>query len=198
MMPYVSKGTISRWLANIELTDAQRQELESRSSKGRLRASATIRLKKQLRLKSHANLAKELFKKHYTDTFFIAGLVLYWAEGTKTTESVHFMNSDPRLVLLMLKWARKYLNVPLEKIKARLFIHKIYAHENHEQFWNTIIKIPKNNFLKTIYKPTPHTIKKNPSYRGCVRLDAGGVREFYMIESWKKLFSEEHNLALVV
>lgn len=102
------------------------------------------------------------------------------------------MNSDPRLVVLMLSWAKKYLKVASERIRARLFIHKIYAYENHEKFWKKIITIPQTNFLKTIYKPTPHTIKRNPSYKGCIRLDAGGVNEFYMIQSWKELFTQKH------
>lgn len=194
VISYISKGTLSRWLSHIELTKEQNKIIEERSYRGRLKASLTNRSKKRERIQLYFRQARQLFVKYSTNSFFIAGLILYWAEGTKTTESVHFMNSDPRLVKLMIKWVQKYLHVSNKKMRARLYIHKIYAHENHEQFWKKIIILPKKQFLKTIYKPTPHTVKRNPNYKGCIRIDAGGVQEFYMIKFWQELFSKKHKL----
>lgn len=197
-MPNISKGTLSKWLSHVKLTKAQKKNIEANSHEGRLRANRTNRLKKNKRLESYSDYARKLFEHYCSDSFFIAGVVLYWAEGAKTTERVSFMNSDPRLIVLMLNWVKKHLKVPRERMRARLYIHKIYAHENHEKFWKKIISLPKKQFLRTIYKPTPHTVKRNLNYKGCIRIDAGGVKEFHMIKSWQELLTKRYKLAPVV
>ncbi len=71
----------------------------------------------------------------------------------------------PKLFLLRLRHPNSK-----ERVKFRIFIHKNYAHENCEKFWSKISGIPVSNFEKTIYKPTPHKLKKNLEYKGCVQI----------------------------
>lgn len=199
VIPYISKSTLSRWLANLQLTTKEQNELQrklkKRISNGLIRASQTIRNNKIERIKNIYGSARKLFHKFMNDPLFVSGLMLYWAEGSKTTQRVQFINSDYRLVVLMLKWLHKYVKVNDEQIRLRLYIHKIYAHENHEQFWRQIINLPEKQFLKTIYKPTNHTVKRNPSYRGCLRVDAGGVEKFYTIMCWEEELAKNFNLS---
>lgn len=117
---------------------------------------------------------------------FITGLVLYWAEGAKTQERFQFINSDPRIIQIMKDWLINFCNIPEERMNFRLYIHKIYAHEQCEKFWSKIIGIPVLRFQKTVYKPTPHRVKKNPNYKGCLRIDCGGVELFRKIMGWEE------------
>lgn len=201
-IPLLSKGTLSKWLSTMALTEAEEELLQERRKqrrhKGFASALHTNRIRKNERLQNIRTSAGKLFSNFSRDPFFISGIILYWAEGAKTTERVQFMNSDYRLVLLMLKWFEKYLDFPKSRIRVRLFSHKIYEHENHEQFWRKIIPLSSSCFLRTIYKPTPHTVKRNPRYRGCIRIDAGGVCEFHMISFLQQEFSRKYHLAPVV
>lgn len=196
------RGTLSKWLSKLSLTEKEEKLLQQqrliRKVTGRASANHTNRMKKQKRLQFIYSKAENLFSNFKNNPFFIAGIILYWAEGAKTTERVQFMNSDPRLVILMIRWFEKFLKVKKEKMRIRLFSHKIYFSENHELFWEKIIPLPKSCFLKTIYKPTPHTLKKNPNYRGCIRVDAGGVNEFHMIHFFQQAFTKKYHLAPVV
>ncbi|MBI2638493.1 helix-turn-helix domain-containing protein [Candidatus Peregrinibacteria bacterium] len=197
-IPHVSKSTISKWLSKLHLSQKEHTLLQKnigeRIHKGLLKALATKRNVKQRRIEKIRVQAQKTFAKCFTDPFFISGIILYWAEGAKTTERVLFMNSDPRLITLMLRWFQKFLKIAKERFRLRLYIHRIYANENLERFWQDIIQLPARQFLKTIYKPTPHTIKKNPLYCGCIRIDAGGVNEFHMIKFWEELLAGKFNL----
>lgn len=80
----------------------------------------------------------------------------------------------------------KICKIPKDKIRLGLYIHKIYAHENCEKFWSKRTGMPLKNFCKTIYKPTPHKVKRNPDYKGCLRIQCGGVELFRRFLGWRK------------
>ncbi|MDO8499888.1 MAG: hypothetical protein Q7S66_04500 [bacterium] len=195
--PYISKSTLSRWLSALPLTKAERANLESRLSKrfsqGLTKANRTNHAKKLKRIDVAYKSAQTQFEKNKNDPFFISGLMMYWAEGSKTTERVQFANSDYRLVLLMIKWFKKYLNV--SKLRYRLYIHKIYEHEKQENFWKQLIGKQPQDHLGISFKPATHGFKRNPDYRGCMRVDAGGVANFYTIKCWQEKYTKKYKLS---
>jgi hypothetical protein len=197
-IPNLSKGTLSHWVSGIQLTRGQHEKMAKRLNvrihEGRIKAAETNRNKKIARLKLVKLEATKSFVSYKKNSLFIAGLMLYWAEGSKKSEQVQFMNSDPRLIKLMLQWFGKYLQTPKNKVRLRLFSHKIYAHENHEKMWKSLINLPSSQFRKTIYKPTPHKVKRNKDYKGCMRIDAGGVDAFYLIKYWEHEFAKSNKL----
>jgi len=66
------------------------------------------------------------FEQYKDDALFIAGIMLYWAEG-KTTQketcNLELNNSDPKLLKLYCRFLREYLNVDDPKFRARLFLY---------------------------------------------------------------------------
>jgi len=195
--PYISKSTLSRWLSKLSLTKEEKERLKhkmhGRFSQGLIKASQTNREKKLKRIKNVNEIARAQFVKNKHDPFFIAGLMLYWAEGSKTTERVQFANSDHRLILLIIKWFKKYLDV--KQLRYRLYIHKVYEHENHAKFWRRIMTMQKEERLGISFKPATHGFKRNPNYRGCARVDAGGVNNFYTIMCWMEEYTKNHDLS---
>ena len=163
-IPNLSKSTLSGWLSNLHLTPSQQKRLEKNLnkiySKARMKAGRTKKknkIKKINEIKEEAKKSYELLKR---DKFFLIGLSLYWAEGTKKQEMFQFTNSDPQMIKIMIQWIEKFCGIPKKELKIRLYIHKLYAHENCENFWSKIIDIPVDKFQKTIYKPTRHKMKK--------------------------------------
>lgn len=169
----ISKGLLSGWLKYVKLTDQQEKELlvkiQERSRNGVAKAVASNIRKRKKREVDAFEEAESLYLVHKTDPLFVAGVSLYWAEGSKRSSCLQFMNSDPSLVVFMIFWLRKYLLIQKEDIRLRVNTHAEFIHENYETFWSEKTTIPLGQFMKTIYKPNRHGIhKKNPEYKGCV------------------------------
>jgi hypothetical protein len=187
----VSKSTLSNWVARLELTQEQTQRLSDKVRVGRelsrFKASESHKKKRLARESSVTKEAAEEFDMHTEDSLFLTGIALYWAEGGKKSKIFQFVNSDPEMILLMVKWVEKFLKIPKNLLKYRLFIHKPYADENCEEFWSAKIGIDRQIFSKTIYKPTQHDVKKNPMYKGCLAVTITKINTFYKIMTWQKL-----------
>ena len=175
----VSKSSLSGWFKFLELSPEEERQLKLRAVKnigsGRERATLSNRLRRVGRENVAISEAKELFEKHKNETNFILGIGLYWAEGSKRTSSFQFMNSDPQMIKFMLYWVEKNLKVSKDSIFLRIHTHEDFKSEKYEDFWQEITKIDTKQFRKTVYKPNQHGIfKKNPKYKGCVRIEVGG------------------------
>lgn len=186
-----SKSSISLWLRDTPLTADEKSALKRRRndqiSRGRIRAAAALRKARLARETAlHAD-AENTYQKNKHDELFRVGIALYWAEGAKRGNSFSFINSDPDMVVVMIEWMNKFLHIPREEIRARLYIHKPYAHESLEAFWATKTGIPMRNFRQTIYKPTGSSSKKRPDYKGCLRIEAGGISALRTYQFWQKM-----------
>ncbi len=192
------KGTLSGWCDGIVLTKAEKQKIFKRAThaleRARILASATLHKKRIERERCSTEEAKRIFAKRKNDTLFLLGVILYWAEGTKSG-SFQFMNSDPRLVRLMIRWLIDVCDVPKNMIKVRLYTHKIFVQEHNEVYWRRILSfLPKENFQKTVYKSTPHKIKRNPEYRGCLRVEVLRIDLLRKMKYYFELISKEYSL----
>lgn len=192
----VAKSTLSEWLQKMPLTDAEKAILkrrkESNISIGKIRAAAALHSLKIARDEILRKISKVEFEKYTKDPFFYVGLSLYWAEGAKRNDLFSFTNSGSDMMLVMLAWMERFFGVRRENVRARLYIHKPYAHENCKGYWSRSIGIPISNFRKTIYKPTGLLIKKRPNYMGCLRIEIGGVAYLRKYLFWQKMMLEDY------
>ena len=190
----VSKGTLNHWLKQIVLTPEQElrlvEKMRSSGQHGRQLGALANRAARQQRLQIAQAEARSQFPGLMDQPLFIIGLMLYWAEGSKTQESFQFMNSDPRLIQLMMQWLRNVTGVLDTQISIRLYTHRMYSEKNAEQYWLTVTGLPLTQLRKTVFKPTPHTVKKNPSYLGCLRIQVSGVSFFRKIQLWQQMIFE--------
>ncbi|HVY36009.1 MAG TPA: helix-turn-helix domain-containing protein [Candidatus Paceibacterota bacterium] len=192
----VSKSTLSGWLKHIQLTSQQedllRQKITARSTLGRAHAATTNRRKRAEREAMVLKRARDVFDLQQNDPFFCFGISMYWAEGGKKSSMFQFMNSDPRIIKLMIRWIETYMNASKEKdLFFRLYIHDAYAHENREEFWAKYLDISMGRFKKTIYKPTSHLVKRGPEYMGCMRIEAYNINFFYMVREWQNMLANK-------
>lgn len=188
----VSKGTLSKWLANLPLSKKEERFLKERSmvlqDNGRLKTALKNKANNERRRDRYRVKAKADFEKYKDDPFFVLGLSLYWAEGGKSGY-FSFINSDIDMMRTMVAWTNKYLPVEPADYKFRLYIHEAYASENCERYWSRKCAIPRSQFQTTIYKPTPHTEKRN-DYKGCLRLVILGVEHLVTVRTWQTALSE--------
>lgn len=173
----VSKSTLSLWLRDIPLTDEQQRALALRSPQGassRARAVRASAAQRRARIQSEARAQiAELSESE----LFVAGVVAYWAEGTKNKpwgrgQSVKFMNSDPELIRLFLAWLR-LIGVSGDRLIFRIHIHESADASEALAFWSGVVDAPTTQFGScTLKRHKPTTVRKNvgPDYRGCLQV----------------------------
>ena len=189
---HIPKATLSNWLKNIELTNKQHRRIQKIMTENGL-AGRQIGAQKNhqnriTRLAKIRQVAENEYSQSLKDPFFLAGLLLYLAEGSKKTEQFQFMNSDPKLIQCMVHWVIRSGKKELKDLHFRLYIHELYAHEQCENFWIKELGVRPEQFLKTIYKPTGRIYKKNPAYKGCLRLEVAGSELYWKTMAWRDCF----------
>ena len=135
---------------------------------------------------------KELYKLD-DFSFFIAGIMMYWAEGSKT-RGVSITNSDERIILFMLKWFEKIFNIDIKKrIQIHLHIHDINKDQIIKKYWSKLTKIPMSNFGKSFVKPKGTGHRKNILPNGIIRIRVygEGIEDMrHKIMSWAEKIYE--------
>ncbi|WP_045865395.1 hypothetical protein [Streptomyces sp. WMMB 714] len=123
---------------------------------------------------------------------FVAGVALYWAEGTKSksyrfSESVTFVNSDPDMIKVYLAWLG-LLEVEPARLRFSVMIHESADVSAAERFWADLVGREVADFGKTTLKRhNPKTVRKNvgAGYRGCLVVRVLQGAELYRrIEGW--------------
>jgi transcriptional regulator with XRE-family HTH domain len=195
----VSKGLLSYWFRDSTFTVEEKERIASNMvgsrGAGILKSSAINRQKRLNREIVAFEDAKRIFADNMQDQRFLIGVALYWAEGAKKHSLFQFVNSDPDMVIFMHNWMQKYLKIERQRIKCRLFIHKVPGYENIELFWAGKLGLEPSLFAKTIYKPTRHLVKKKPDYKGCMRLSVANVYVFRLMRAWQKLLIQYYGNA---
>lgn len=189
----VSSSTVSLWCRDIQLTPQQIKELEKRAHDpfyGR-RLQNVLR-QKQERVKKIEKLKNEGIKeigKLNQRELFIAGAVLYWAEGFKKDSRLGFANSDPEMIKFFLTWLTKSCQVPKESIRLRVGLN--ISHKNRikevEKYWSDLTKIPLNQFQKPFFQKFvwKKEFPKPEEYFGVLRIRANKqLALFRKIHGW--------------
>ena len=93
----------------------------------------------------------------------IAGLTIWWAEGSKSRRDVRWKNAvsypievtntDGRIILIFLKYMTEERKISIDRFKLQLQIHQGDNQKEFEKYWSDLTKIPLSNFQKTIIRP---------------------------------------------
>ena len=154
----IAKSTTSVWVRDIILTVEQLEELKQSEIKGaalgRLRGALS---QKNKRLKRIEQARAEGIRQIgiVTDKeFLIAGLALYWGEGSKKTQVVSFCNSDPEMIKFLLHWLKKFFSIASDDVTCTVGINELHREreEKVRKYWSQVIDIPLERFRKTSFK----------------------------------------------
>jgi hypothetical protein len=160
----VSKGSVSVWVRDIEITSDQRKILDEnrranaiylqRGGPGGKPFSEVNHQKGIQRRILYQQAGREYAKRG--ERLHRMGCILYWAEGAKTRNSVIFVNSDPNMMILFMRFLRECLNVPDEWLKLRLHCHTsdITEHERMKKYWLDLLRLKNDCFNQVIFLPS--------------------------------------------
>lgn len=190
----VSKGTLSLWLRNVKLNRAQHDRIYiTLKQKNAYLQAKKRQIKKENETKQINKGAKKEIGEAFKNWLFLAGLMLYWAEGDKSeqVELVKFSNSDPHMIKLMMKWFRKICQVPEDKFRIGLHIHELHNQPLIEKYWSKMTGIKINQFNKTQIKESSLQYRRNMLYNGTCSIRISNCKLFRKIKAWKIAFIEK-------
>ncbi len=151
----IGKGTLSEWLRNYPLSKQRIRELRDWSAIRIEKFRETMQRKREARLiatyKTQQKRLLPLSKKE----FFMAGLFLYWGEGTKYRMN-HLMlaNTNPGMINFFINWLRYFFYIPKNKIKIRLHLYTDMDRIKEVEYWSKTVGIQTSQFSPSYIKKT--------------------------------------------
>lgn len=144
----VSRSSISLWVRDIELTNEQREALRGRMG-ARIdgpRANAAIALERRKEAQASGRA-----RARRGELLHVAGCMLFWAEGSRTRNTVEFVNSDPAMIKFFVAFLRSCYAVPDSKVAVtcNLFADHEARQREIEDFWLTLVGLPRARLRKT-------------------------------------------------
>jgi len=151
----VSKGTLSYWLKNYPLSKKRISELRDNNEIRIEKFRNTMRKKREKRLNKVYKIQKKKIFPLNKQELFIAGLFLYWGEGSKNhVADIRMSNTDPAVIKFFIKWIVECLKVPKETLKAHLHLYKDMNIDKEIKFWCKTLNLSKKQFNKPYIKDT--------------------------------------------
>lgn len=162
----ISKSTLSNWLSNMPLSEKRIRELRADSPIRIERYRNTMKAKRDLKNKIAYQKISEKIGNISQREFLIAGLFLYWAEGSKTkTFAIALTNTNPNMLILFIRWL-KFFDIPKTKLKIYLHLYSDMNIRKQINFWSKTLDIPISQFRKPyIKKTTFSSITYNNGFR---------------------------------
>ncbi|KKS28225.1 MAG: hypothetical protein UV60_C0017G0006 [Parcubacteria group bacterium GW2011_GWA2_43_11] len=153
----ISKSTLSGWLHDYPLS---KEELVFLRDKNPVRIEKYRATMAKKRLTREEGLLKNIRKdvgKISNRELLIAGMFLYWAEGTKRARyTTALTNTDPSMIRFFLTWL-KMLKVPESKIGIRLQLYSDMDVDKEIVWWGKELQIKGQNFKKPYIKNSIHS-----------------------------------------
>lgn len=192
----IPKSTLSTWLRDVTLSPEAQKKIEERVHKTSVRALIE-RNKRQTHLAHQRSqeirkLATQEYKRYMNDPLFISGVALYWAEGYKKGadgskwKSIDFANSDPDMIVLIIRFFEAFLHIDKSKIKLQIIAHKNVVENEALQYWQKITKVPIKNFMKVSYTKNNSSGKRtgNRLPHGTLHVRINNVELFFKLIGW--------------
>jgi hypothetical protein len=111
----VSKGSVSLWVKDLELTIDQKNQLLA-SQTNNFKYIYNNSKQKQFLSKREENQEIGRNKAKEKDTLHCMGCMLFWAEGTKDKNRIAFTNSDANMLKLFVRFLKETLSIQNDQI----------------------------------------------------------------------------------
>lgn len=141
-----SKSSVSHWVRDVALTDAQRERLVRRNPayNRQINGSAVQAANRRAERIAYQDEGRQLAR--VGSSMHVAGCMLYWAEGDKSRNTIGFTNSDPAMIRFFVEFLRTFFDVTSENIrlKCSLFADHESRRSEIERFWLDVARLPES------------------------------------------------------
>jgi transcriptional regulator with XRE-family HTH domain len=148
----VSVSSVSVWVRDIALTPEQHAELLRRNPAYNAQLSGTWIQAAQRRAEREACQRDGRLRARSGDASFVAGCMLYWAEGAKKRNQLQFANSDPEMARFFVDFLRTHFGLRGDEI--RITCHLYADHQDRqaeiERHWLDNLGLPDRSLRKSV------------------------------------------------
>jgi hypothetical protein len=155
----VKKSTLATWCREVKLPEAQYEVIRKRTGSREGVPRDTNRKRRQ-EIERIRRDARAQVPELIDDSLWVAGTVLYWAEGAKTRNQLKLANADPRALRLFVKWILRYVD-PSASFSLHLHLHEGNDDKAARAYWRAETGLMNANFYKTFIKPGGTGHRKN-------------------------------------
>ncbi len=191
----VKKSTLATWCRVVKLTEEQYAAIKFRtgSQEGIPRDTNRKRRAEIARIRS---AARSRVPELMSDPLWIAGTILYWAEGAKTSNHLKLNNTDPRALRLFILWIRRFLN-PGAEFSMQLHLHEGNNEAEAIRYWRSETGLATANFHRTFIKPAGTGHRNNRLAHGvCTVRMRRPSNAWNTVMEWIEAVNEEFGLEL--
>lgn len=174
----IAKSTLQNWLvlAGLTLTQEHLQiQLQKRLDK-RHTATEASKITRAKKADQEIHRFVQKYKKFLNDPLFVAGIILYEAEGSKSNCSLS--NSDYRVIQMFVIFMERYFLLDrMKNMRFRMYIHEIRKSdlEKIRCFWSKKLNIHKESIALSWKKNVVTKRRENADYVGQLSVSISGV-----------------------
>lgn len=132
--------------------------------------------KPQFKIKENLTIAEEKLR--------IAGIMLYWAEGTSGGNAVDFVNSNPEMIKIFLKFLRQICGISEERLRLYLYAYSYQSIKKLKTYWNRVTGIPLSQFTKPYVRVGNQNLSGRKLPYGLIHIRYNDKRLLFLVTSW--------------
>ena len=194
----VAKSTLSYWLREHPLSSKRISELRKsgweKGEASREKYRNTMREKKEKIRARVYQTEKEKFQNLSQETLYVAGLMLYSAEGgKKDAHRITLANTDVAIILFFIKWVQMFFDIETRQLRFQLHLYENMNIRKEEKFWRDSFSgnIKKSQFYKTQIRPLKagsFTYKGSNNHGTCSIFVSSTEKKVKLIQSIRAFF----------
>jgi AcrR family transcriptional regulator len=148
----VSKSSVSLWVRDIELSDEQHQALLDRNPAYNRQHSGRTKLAERRRAERAAYQEDGRRRARRLEPGFVAGCMLYWAEGAKDRNQLQFSNSDPPMARFFVDFLKTHFGLRGYEIRITCHLYADHVEKQHEieRHWLETLGLPPESLRKSV------------------------------------------------
>jgi hypothetical protein len=178
----VAPSSVSLWVRDVQLTCDQLESLRQRNPayNNHLRGASRNAERWRARRIAFQDEGRQLAR--IGDWLFVAGVMLYWAEGDKGhRNAARISNSDPEVLRLFMRFLRERLEVTDDQVKVtcHLFADHVPRQREIEQFWLDTLGLSRDRLCKSfvnVYSKYSQKKRKGKLPYGTTRVTVHSVQ----------------------
>lgn len=146
----VSRSSVSLWVRDVVLEPEQRERLVDRIRLGPMVAGELKAQRARELRQTYQDEGRRLVRDRGAD--YLAGCMLYWAEGAKARNTLKVVNADPEILVCFARFLRNHFDVPDEKMRVycNLFADHVARQNEIENYWLDVLGLPRSSLRKTM------------------------------------------------
>lgn len=143
----ISKSTMSYWFRDKPFTP--NQEVLDRIANGPAMTGIRSHNRRVQEIKSLKQKGIEEVGKLTERELWLIGVGLYIGEGSKTTERIRIINSDPDVIKFGVRWLKDICGLTDDNITIALHIYPDNDPQECIRYWKQVTGLHERNFRKT-------------------------------------------------